>query len=323
MVSMLPSVLAVIAPVFLLIALGFACARTGYVVPSGNGALSGFVMKVAMPALIFRAVNAQPIAEVIQPGFVAAYAGACLAVFAFGWLRARYMGGYAATPSAIRALGMSCPNSGFMGYPIAAMVVGAPVAGANFAQFVIVEAMLLIPLGLAVAEIGAGAGRPFRQAARETLGNLARSPLLIGLAAGVAFAATGLSLPGYLQQVIDMLSAVAAPVALFVVGTTVAGLSGGARPSGIAWVVAGKLVLHPLVFLGALLLVPGLDPLVIGGAVISCAAPMMSIYPIFGAQFGEQDMAATALLAATVVSFLTIATVIALTGWAGMVALPG
>jgi predicted permease len=59
--------------------------------------------------------------------------------------------------SAISAMGMSCGNSGYIGYPLALLVLG-PIAGVALALNMLVENLLMIPLTLALAEISFGKG---------------------------------------------------------------------------------------------------------------------------------------------------------------------
>jgi predicted permease len=71
-------------------------------------------------------------------------------------------------------------------------------------------------------------------------------------------------------------------------------------------VVAGKLLLHPLAVLAMLLMVPGLDPLLVATGVIFASVPMITVYPIIGAEYGEERATAAALLAATLAAIVTV-----------------
>jgi predicted permease len=224
------------------------------------------------------------------------------------------------TAASVRALGMASANSGFVGFPIASMVIGPPAA-AILAQNFLVENLLLIPFGMMLAEMGERSHGSMRAMLGSAAASLVRNPLLLAIAAGVAVAALGVRLPEPVARPVALLGAVAGPVALFVVGGTLAGLPRGGAPSGIAPIVIGKLVLHPLVVFGLLLVMPGIDPVLLAGGAIFAAAPMMSIYPAIGARFGEGQVAAAALFVATVLSAATISALILLLGRAGLVSL--
>ncbi len=316
------AVLAVIAPVFLVIAIGWLAARTGYIAAAMTDALGGFVIRIALPALVFTALTGAGSGRPLDRGYMLAYAAATLGVFAFGLILARRAGKPLAA-AVVHGLGMSSANSGFMGYPIATLVIGSGAAATVLAQNMVVENLLLLPLAMVLGDSARGPRGTLAQTLRGIAGNLFRNPLLIAIAAGLAVGALGLDLPEALARPITLLGSVAGPLALFVVGATMAGLGKGGTPAEIAGIAAGKLVLHPLAMFLALMLVPGLDPAQRAGGIIFCAAPMMSIYPILGARFGRPGLSAAALFFATAGSAVTITLLLVLLDRAGMIALAG
>lgn len=292
----------IVAPIFALILLGFAVVRTGYVEAGVIRALGAFVLRLAMPALIFAALASAPLGETLNAGYLAGYGAASLTVFAAG-----YLAGRGGTPAAMQGLGMACTNSGFLGFPIASLAVGSTAAAGVLAQNFLIENLVIIPAALVLAELGRGeTGRGARRIAWDLVRSLGRNPLILAILAGMAVAASGLAVPGWLMRPAEMLGGVAAPVALVVIGGTIAGLSRSAMPAGTWKVVAGKLALHPLAVLVALMLVPGMGPLLVATGVIFASVPMITIYPIIATQFGEEQAAAAALLAATIAAVVTV-----------------
>ena len=67
------TILDAVVPLFAIILLGFAAARTGYIDARGVKALVTFVFYVAMPPLLFRLVAKSDLAEFVHGGFVAVY----------------------------------------------------------------------------------------------------------------------------------------------------------------------------------------------------------------------------------------------------------
>jgi len=49
-------ILLIILPVFLLLAVGFGVVKTGYLPPDISGPLNSFAVKLAVPALLFKAI---------------------------------------------------------------------------------------------------------------------------------------------------------------------------------------------------------------------------------------------------------------------------
>ena len=144
------AVLAVTGPIFALIGLGYVITRIGLFDAGDLRALGRYVVMLALPALIFRAVTARDLAEVIDPAYLAAYLGGSLLSLAAGYGLSR-RAGLDGAASTFQAMGVSCANSGFMGYPI--MLIAMPaVADSALALNMIVENLVIIPLVLVLAE---------------------------------------------------------------------------------------------------------------------------------------------------------------------------
>lgn len=301
------AILAITLPVYLLIATGFGAVRAGYVQGDDVRALARVVMRVCLPATIFVSISRVPVAEAIRWDFVAGYLAGSLAVFAAGVLAGRHLMRMPAGGAVLMGLGMSCSNSAFMGYPIAAMVMGEAALSA-FAMAMLVENIVMMPLAVILADARAKGGR-----ARQIVTGLVTNPLLIAVAAGVGFSLSGLALPLAVERTLAMLAPVAPPVALLAVGGVVAAqlmdppASGpGSGPWPLAATIAGKLILHPLAVAAAFAAMGTLPgPLTIAGILIA-AVPMISIYALFGQRWGHEGLAARSLIGATTVSFGTV-----------------
>ena len=180
-----------IAPVFALIALGYLAVRLDYVPAASMRPIGDFVLRIALPALIFRAVGTVPLSQALNAPFVGAYLAGSLGAFGLGWLVMRRGFGVAPAAASILALGMSLSNSGFVGYPIVLSVTG-PVAATLLAQCMLVENVVMIPLAPALAEGSRGGWRVALPAAAR--GDV-RNPIVVSVLAGLAFSASGLPLP--------------------------------------------------------------------------------------------------------------------------------
>lgn len=305
------SVLSATAPIFLIIAFGYGLFRTGILPKDGVRALGAFVLTVALPALIFKSLSQRNFTDIINPTYLLAFGLGTLATATIVFCIARYGMKRDLTGAAIMALGAAGANSGFVGYPIAALVVGPPAVVA-LALAMLIENLLTIPLLLAVAEAGQGEGRRPGALILNALKGLVKNPMILAIMAGAAASVIGLRLPAPLEKSVDMMAAASAPVALVSIGGALANLGMARRLDGIALVVLGKLALHPAAIAGALLLLPPLDSDLRRSMLIIAASPMMTIYPLLGARFGLGKTTAAALMVATILSFLTMSAVIAL-----------
>ncbi|WP_088281329.1 AEC family transporter [Ideonella sp. A 288] len=307
--------LAVIAPIFLVIGLGFCAVRWGWFAAAGLPALGGFVIRFSLPALLFNALARRSFAEVMNPNYLAAYAaGSLLAMgaglaWALGWKRLPL------PAAAIASMGMCCANTAFVGFPVALQVVG-PEASVALALSMMVENLLMIPLCLALADTGSGhdggGGRRFWSAFGKALAGLPRNPIIVAIAVGFMFAMLQWRLPAPVARTVDMLAAASAAAALFYVGGMLAGLSLRSMAADAAAVSVGKLVLHPLATAGALWTFGPVSPGLATAAVLMAGAPMLGVYAIFGQKHGQQHACAARMLVATTASFVTLALLIGL-----------
>ena len=310
------AVLSITAPIFILIGLGFFSARIALVNRDQVRGMGTFVIYFALPSLVFKALAERSLSEVLNGPYLAAYAMASLSLFGIGLLLARRWRGLGLSSSAILAMGMAVPNSGFVGYPIAVMVIG-PTAALAMALGMLVENLLMIPLALAIAEAGRQGGQGWT-VVRETALRLLRNPLIIAIVLGLGMSLLELRLPVVPARVIEMLAAASAPVALFVIGATLNGMKAGGMAADLAQTSIGKLILHPLLMFAALSLVPGIDPLLMVAGVLFASAPMLSVFPILGQRFGLEERCAAALVGCTVLAFFSISVLLALLRWQGL-----
>ncbi|UUX96098.1 AEC family transporter [Aquabacterium sp. J223] len=246
-------VLAVTAPFFALVLIGWWAARRGVVPAAAVPGLNGFVLFFALPCMLMRFGMATPLERLLDPWVLAVYALAMGPVVALAlWaLRRR---GWPRADAAFGALVAAFPNSGFMGVPLLVALLGPQAAGPVICTL-LVDFFLTSSLCLALARApGAGEGRG--AAAWAAFKAAAGNPLPWAIAVGALLRATGTRLPGPLDATVQLLGDAASPVALFTIGVvlwttagTGAGVSNGRRTDALP-AAALKLALHPALVLG-------------------------------------------------------------------------
>lgn len=303
------AILSITSPIYIVIALGWLATRAGLFERGDMRVLGKFVLYVALPALLFDAVSRRSLADILEWRYLLCFALGGLATIAIGLVWMRRVAGQPGVAAVVQTMGMACPNSGFVGYPINLLVLG-PVAGLILGMNMLVENLLLIPLLMALAEAASGRGGA-RAALAATLRGLPRNPMVIGLAAGLLAALLGLKLPAPAERTVTLFAQASAALSLFVIGGSLAGLRLRGLGAAVAQIAAGKLLLHPLLVWGALMLlealgVPPMDDKLRTGVVLAAACPMFGIYPILAQKHGMEGLAAAALLGTTLASFFTI-----------------
>lgn len=299
-------ILAITLPIFLLIGTGYLAMTTRLVTSEQVQGIGTFVLYFALPALVIRALTQNPLSEILQQQYLLAYGLGSTLVFVLALLLTLVVQRKSLSEGALHALGMSASNSGFIGYPVAAMVLGSSPAAVFLALNMLVENLLIIPAALILAELGRQSGSNIAITVRQVGKRLIRNPILIGLTAGLMLAVTETTLPRPVAQAIDMLANAAGPAALFVIGGTLFGLRIHGMLRDVGQIIMGKLVLHPLAVLGVFLLMPQPDPSLLVGALLFACAPMISVYPLLGQRYGMAGISAAALMATTLIAFATL-----------------
>ncbi|EHA17079.1 AEC family transporter [Halomonas sp. HAL1] len=313
------AILAITTPIFLLISTGYIARWSGLIQREQMQGVSVFVLYFALPALVIRALTQHPLEEILQINYLVAYGLGTVVVFGGGLLLTLKYQRQPLNASAMQALGMAAANSGFVGYPVAVMVIGSPAA-VLLALNMVIETLIIIPAALILAEMASQQGVSVWKTVKQTALSLAKNPVLMGLLIGIFLAVTGLQIPVPLFKAIDMLANAAGPAALFVIGGALFGLQVKGMTKDVGQIVIGKLIIHPLVILIAFLIIPGIDPLYMVGAVLFAAAPMISIYPLLGQRYGLGGVSAATMLVATVASFFTLSLIIWLMTMSGLMA---
>lgn len=298
-------ILGITGPIYLAIALGFFCTRQGLFAKADMQVFGRFTLQLALPALLFNALSQRSVAEILNLNYLLAYALGSLAVIALGLFWARKVQGQSLSYSSMMAMGMSCPNSGFVGYPIILLSFG-PVAGVALALNMVVENLLLLPLLLAIAD---SQGRPgqWKTVLLQTLKNLLKNPMILGIVAGFLFSLSGLQMPAPVGRTINLFAQSSAVLSLFVIGGSLVGLQAKGLQGTVMPIALGKLVLHPLAMWAVLVwLVPIADPALRAAALLTGAMPMLGIYTILNQRHGHGTVSAAALLVTTIGSFFTL-----------------
>lgn len=301
-------ILAITAPIYIAIALGYGLTRWGFFQKADMRAFGTFVVKVAMPALLFNALSQRKVADILNGDYVGAYALASLLTIGISIFWAMRISKTSRSLSSCLAMGMSCPNSGFVGYPVMLLSLGplASVAGVALALNMMVENLLLIPLLLAWAETGQVQNR-WQTILVQTLKGMFYNPMIWGIVLGFAFSWFEWQLTPSLSRTVNLFAQASGALSLFVIGGSLVGLSVQGMGTRVVQIAAGKLLLHPLLMLVVLLfIVPIHDPILWTAALLTCAMPMFGIYPILTQKHGHEGLSAAALLITTMASFVTL-----------------
>ena len=298
-------ILAITAPIYIAIVLGYGLTRWGVFQKSDMRGFGTFVIKVSLPAMLFNALSSTHVKDIFQPAYLAAYALASLATVGLALAWSMKVKKESFSQSSCYAMGMSCPNSGFVGYPVVLLSLGS-IAGVVLALNMIVELFLIIPILMAWADAQEGQNSAV-QVLLQTLRGMLKNTLLWGIVLGFLFSWFEIQLPQSLNRTVTLFSQASGALSLFVIGGSLVGLSVKGMGPRVSQIAVGKLILHPLMMVGVLMWVlPITEPLLRAAAVLSCAMPMFGIYPILTQKHGHDGLSAAALLVTTMASFFSL-----------------
>ncbi len=201
---MIEKLVAVVAPVFLCAALGYAWARSGR--RYDTDVVTVLVTNIALPALVF-ATLVETRVETAALGAMAAATAAATALF--GLIGAAVLGA-ARIPLRAFLPAMMFPNVGNMGLPLAALGFGADGLALAIVYFT-VSAVLQLIVGVPMA---AGA---------FSLRALARIPALYAVAGAAVFMSGAIEAPAWLLNTTRILGNMLVPLMLITLGVSLAG----------------------------------------------------------------------------------------------------
>ncbi|MEY4766418.1 MAG: hypothetical protein RI907_3091 [Pseudomonadota bacterium] len=246
------------SPFFLLVALGSLAVRRGWVPLDGLGAMTAFVLYMALPAMLFRLGASGALYQPGLGGLLLAYAvaGSVVLALALAWAAERRLG---RLDGGMAGLVTVFPNTGFLGIPLLTGLLGAQAAGV-LAATIVVDVLVFSSVCLAWAHSqGRGPGDGAAQAAWHSLKGALRNPLLWSMGLGLLWGQTGWAVPGPVDETLRLLGLAATPAALFTLGGILVrpvrpdADAHGHRPLGAAPLMGPallKLMVHPALVWG-------------------------------------------------------------------------
>lgn len=295
-------------PFFMLIALGYGSARTGFFSADATAYLTKFVFYFALSAMLFRFSANLSLSVILDWQFVLAYLSGTAVVYllaTFVALRRRIP----VTEAAIEAQCAVIGNVGFLGIPMLVLLLGQGAVG----SVMMVLAVDLIIFGSLVVILITGSrdGRMSPRILWTVALGLLKNPMIVSIGLGLIVSAYNLPIPGPVNQFLLLLGAAATPGALFAIGASLAGKS-AERMAVAGWLSLCKLVLHPLAVAVAALLIFDVGTYAAGVMIAAAALPVAGNVYIIAQHYGVAPArASAAILVSTVISVVTVSLTIA------------
>lgn len=300
------SALTVVFPVFALIFAGWLVRRCGILGAQATTEMNRFVVYLALPALLFDIVAHADWADIWKPGFIITFGLSCAVVFAVT-LAVRWRGSHHLADAAIDGLNAGYANVGFMGIPLALLVLGQE-AMPSVLIAIIFTTCVLFAFAIVLIEIALQADGSLFQIVWKVVLSLLRNPLIVSPILGALVPLCGLSIPASGETFLKLLGGTAAPCALVTLGLFLAEKrKSAADPMTTTLLVGLKLVVQPLTAWVLAVYVFHLPPLLVHSAVLLAALPT-GTGPFMLAELYRREAAitSTTILISTVASVVTV-----------------
>jgi predicted permease len=313
-------ILILIAPVFGLIGLGFLAAKGSILDAGAARVLAMFGYKIAMPALLFRAVAS--VGEVpVSPVWLAlSYVCGIAATWLLAVLGTHFLLRRPPDDAPVFAMGACFSNGVMLGFPLILLALG-PEAATPIAFLAVLETALLWTFG--TLHMGLVAGRQAQSGARavaHVLLDVARNPLIVAMAAGFAWRWGGLPIPVAGARFLELLAGAAIPVSLFALGMSLAAYRIRGQWTSVVMLCILKLAVYPALAFWLATEVFHLPRVWAGALVIYVAMPVGANAFIFATRY-EKAVASIsgAVAVSTVLSVVSVTVTMALLHGTGII----
>lgn len=240
------AILSIVAPVFFLIACGYAAAKTGLINREGAKGLNDFVLYFCVPPLLFRTMQSVDMTA-SATGVWSAYYLAAGIVWLVVLTGVRRVKGLDEAGGAATAFASTFGNLGMIGLSIAYLSFGEE--GLIIAAMIIaVHAASHWFFGSLWAEL---ANREENidviKVTRGVFISFAKNPVVLSLAAGAIWNASGFDMPAIGARIVALGGDAAIPTGLFALGLSVAAYPLRGNLTGAAAIMALKMAVFPFI----------------------------------------------------------------------------
>ena len=290
-------------PFFALIGLGYGAGRTRFFTEEATAYLTKFVFYFALSAMLFKFSANLSLAEIFDARLAAAYLWGTAFVYGIA-MAVAMLRGLDTPTAAIEAQCAAIGNTGFLGVPMLALLLGQEAVG----PIILVLAIDLIVFStlLVILVLGGKQGQIDSRIFRTVGMGLVKNPMIVSIGLGLIVSGFSVPIPNVLNEFLTILGNAATPGALFAIGASLATKS-AERLEIAGWLSFCKLVLHPaFVAAGAFLFFPS-DPYKAAVIVSAASLPVAGNVFILAQHYGVAPQRVSAsILISTAISILTV-----------------
>ena len=301
-------------PVVLLIGIGFAAGRLKLIRGEAVRDLSNLVFLVLVQALLFRTMATADLSRLDLRSVALYYVVAGAMFFALLLVQGP------SSRTAVLALAAIFSNTLMIGVPLVQLAYGQ--AGlVHLFTLISMHALILLTLATVVLELlvareqaaaGQGPRRHIAATVAQAVKNAILHPVPLPIIAGFLYSLTGWGLHPVVERPLKLLGDAFGPVALVLVGVTLAQTAIGPHLRGALVISVLKTILHPLLMWGAGRAL-GLTGLPLAVMVVAAALPVGANVFLFSQRYKEaEDLVTASVAVSTLMAVGTVSVVMGL-----------
>ena len=303
-------VVASLTPVFILIGLGYLAGRLQWIRDAAVKDLSNLVFLLLIPALLFRTMSSVHFEQLdLRP--IGAYFLAALSLLAVSIVWRGFNRG-----SVVLALAGTFSNMVMLGITLVELAYGKE-AQVTVLTLVSVHALILLTIGSIVLELAVA--REAREGGQRAPHVLATAwsafkgalihPIPLPILCGLLFAQSGLTLPTVVDRPLQLLGSAFGPIALVLVGVTLARTPMAGHLRQALWVSVSKNLVLPLL-VGLCAWAMGITGMPLTVMVVAAALPVGANVFLFAQRYEvAQEVTTAAMGLSTVLALFTLSLV--------------
>jgi predicted permease len=305
-------VITALLPVILLIALGFAAGKQGWIKPSAKQDYSNLFFHLLLPPLLFRTMaNSHP--EQLQMLPALAYLGSMVILFAIVFAAAGIN-----QRSVILGLAATYGNTVMIGIALIGFAYGEAGQAVLFSLLSVHAIIMLTTATLMLEWLKLKTGQSSSpmpsqlqphpaQAALLALRSALLQPTTWPILLGLAFSQTGWTLPLVIDRPLQLLGSAFSPLALLLVGLTLSVTRFGDHLKPALGLSLLKNFVQPALVLGLGMLL-GLRGLPLTVMVVAASLPMGANVFMFSQRYAEsEELVTTSVSVSTVMALISVA----------------
>ncbi len=299
--------------VFLIVSVGILVAWLGWIDEASTNLFSGLVLRVFMPALLFRSMASVSF-ESLSVTPILSYLTAGLLMYALAFVVARYWGPRADRQESVVGLSAATAicaifsNNVMVGIPIVKLFYG-PDGLVVLLTVLSMHALVLLGFGTLVFELTSKGRSPQSRwlTARQLVQTAVLHPVVVPILLGVVVSYFAIPMPILIDSTLAALGQVGVPCCLVLLGASVFHARNRFQARGVGLIILFKLALMPAVVFLLAQFVFELEPLAVAVLTTMGALPTGANPYLLTQRYNQGvSMAATAVAATTALSVISL-----------------